>query len=589
MKTKHVLRALQAAAFAACLLLSFAHTSRAQTSTVPFVTIRATDPYASETNNHPGEFTVYRVGPTNNALNVFYLIGGTASNGVDYATLPNWVYMPAGTRTATITVMPIDDKLVEPTETVELQLSQPPGVPPTTYIVGSPSNAVVYIADNDSATTNIPPRVSIFSPTNGAVFFAPVNIDLFAKASDADGSVTNVEFFDGTNDLGRGLLGVLDPPGAPVGSHTLTAVATDNGGASTTSDPVYISVRQGPPPPPTNFPPVVRIVSPPNGAIFRAPMSIPIYAYAHDLDDAVATVEFFANGNSQGFGSQIPCTNFTATCTNCTVRPCPTNIYFLVWSNPAPGTYALTAKATDTRGAATLSEPVNITVLSPVPPPTNRPPVVNIVATDPIAIEGTNCYPWAGLTNSTPTWDAWCTNRAFCRTFTNCGPKNATFTVHRFGATNDPLTINYAIGGTATNGMDYVTLPGFVTIPAGEHSAVITVVPIDDGPPDITSTVVLKLKPDTNYIIGLPARAAAIILDGPFLPRTTMLPGACFHLSANGPDAAWFRVEYSSDLVNWTPICTTQVVHGSIDFVDPDAQNDQHRFYRAVPSASGPW
>src|SRR5207249_38329 len=147
---------------------------------------------------------------------------------------PNWVYMPAGPRTATITVMPIDDKLVEPTETVELQLSQPPGVPPTTYIVGSPSNAVVYIADNDSATTNIPPRVSIFSPTNGAVFFAPVNIDLFAKASDADGPVTNVEFFDGTNDPGRGIQLLLDPPGvngttgpayflrwsnAPVGSH----------------------------------------------------------------------------------------------------------------------------------------------------------------------------------------------------------------------------------------------------------------------------------------------------------------------------------------------------------------------------------
>src|SRR5207247_10551025 len=132
-------------------------------------------------------------------------------------------------------------------------------------------------------------------------------------------------------------------------------------------------------PHPTNAPPLVTIVSPPNGAIFPAPMSIPIYAYAHDLDDAVATVEFFANGNSQGFGSQIPCTNFTATCTNCTVRPCPTNIYFLVWSNPPPNVYALTAKATDTRGAATISEPVKITVLPPTPPPTNRPPVVNLV------------------------------------------------------------------------------------------------------------------------------------------------------------------------------------------------------------------
>jgi len=31
------------------------------------------------------------------------------------------------------------------------------------------------------------------------------------------------------------------------------------------------------------------------------------------------------------------------------------------------------------------------------------------------------------------------------------------------------------------------------------------------------------------------------------------------------------------------PIATNQVINGSIDFVDPDAQNDPARFYRAVP------
>ena len=79
----------------------------------------------------------------------------------------------------------------------------------------------------------------------------------------------------------------------------------------------------------------------------------------------------------------------------------------------------------------------------------------------------------------------------------------------RFGATNDDLDVAYAIGGTATNGVDYVALPGLVTIPAGERRADITIVPLDDGPPDITSTVILKLVPDatgTNYLLGYPAR-----------------------------------------------------------------------------------
>src|SRR5439155_14518167 len=108
----------------------------------PVVTIRATDATSSESGD-TGTFTLFRDGPTNNTLNVYYLIGGTASNGVDYATLPNWVTIPAGIRAVPIVVSPIDDTNVEPTETVELRLSQPPTVPPVNYLIGYPSNAVV--------------------------------------------------------------------------------------------------------------------------------------------------------------------------------------------------------------------------------------------------------------------------------------------------------------------------------------------------------------------------------------------------------------------------------------------------------------
>jgi hypothetical protein len=66
------------------------------------------------------------------------------------------------------------------------------------------------------------------------------------------------------------------------------------------------------------------------------------------------------------------------------------------------------------------------------------------------------------------------------------------------------------------------------------------------------------------------------------------LPDKCFHLRAAGPDAAWFHVEYTTDLLHWTPICTNQVVHGSIDFIDPDAPTGQARLYRAVPEAGPP-
>jgi hypothetical protein len=553
---------------------------------MPVVTVRATDPFASESGD-TGTFTLFREGPTNQTLNVYCIYRGTASNGVDYATLPNFVMIPAGVRTVDVVVKPIDDNLVEGTETVELRLVPSPLLPPVNYMIGNPSNAVVYIADNDGTNG---PFVRITTPNDGAVFLAPANIPICADAGEIGGIVSTVEFFAGTTSIGITTnnplsTGPINPfclvwSNVLAGDYILTAKATDTNGLTAVSDPVHISVQGSI----SNIPPVVRITSPPNGAIFRAPVDIPIFAFARDIDDAVISVEFFADTNSLGFGTLV---SNILVCPTCPIRP--NNFYLLVWSNAPLGTFVLTAQATDSRGAVSVSDPVKIAVLPSPPPPTNRPPIVNIVATDPIAIEGTNCWPWFGLTNPLPTWSNWTSAGAIFRWFTNCGPKNATFTVHRFGATNDPVTMEYAIGGTASNGVDYAMLPGSVTVAAGDRSAQITVVPIDDGPPDITSTVILKLKPDTNYIIGFPPAAAAIILDSnrPIL-SSSMLPDLSFHMNATGPDGAWFHIDSSSDLVNWTSLCTNQVVNGSIDFIDPDAQNSQSRFYRAVPEAGPP-
>jgi hypothetical protein len=98
----------------------------------------------------------------------------------------------------------------------------------------------------------------------------------------------------------------------------------------------------------------------------------------------------------------------------------------------------------------------------------------------------------------------------------------------------------------------------------------------------------MQMNPLPGYVLGFPRRAAAIILDQGPCPATGMVPGGCFHLATTGPDAAWFSVECSTDLANWTAVCTNQVVNGSIDFVDPDAGSNPSRFYRSVPLTSPP-
>lgn len=460
------------------LTVGLAFSSLAQTLP-PVVDIFATDPSATWSGD-TGTFTVIRHGDLTPALNVFYRILGTATNGVDYRMISNSVPIPSGATSNTIVITPINNGQTN-IRTATLVLTQPPILPPVNYFIGMYSNATVFI--RPALLSNLPPFVRIGSPPNGAIFFTPVNIPLFAYAADPDGLVSGVEFFANGNSLGQ--------------AHRLL-------------------------PPPSPYPTTVSSWS-------------------------------------------------------------------LVWCNPPPVTnVVLTAVATDDGGLMATSSPVVISILPSPPPPTNRPPIVSIFATDPVAIEGTNCWPWLGLPPVSCTWSNWFGWGSNFIWFTNCGPKNATFTVRRFGDTNDDLNVTYDVGGTATNGVDYVPLTGSVLIPAGQRRADISIVPIDDGVPDITSTVILRLTPGTNYLLGLPRAAGALILDSQSPHATTGVVGQNFNLAASGPDAAWYHVEYSTDLLNWTPISTNQVVNGALDFVDPDGVSAPARFYRAVPEAGPP-
>jgi uncharacterized protein (TIGR03118 family) len=102
-------------------------------------------------------------------------------------------------------------------------------------------------------TSNAPPLITITSPTNGAVFVAPADLTIQASASDPDGSVAKVEFFDGTGSLGVTTNMPFQITAAlAVGTHSLSAQATDNLGATANSTVVSISVTNSPPPQPAS-------------------------------------------------------------------------------------------------------------------------------------------------------------------------------------------------------------------------------------------------------------------------------------------------------------------------------------------------
>ena len=93
------------------------------------------------------------------------------------------------------------------------------------------------------------------------------------------------------------------------------------------------------------------------------------------------------------------------------------------------------------------------------------------------------------------------------------GPDPGTYTITRNNSSGN-LVVYYTLSGTATNGVDYVLLPGMATIPNGQSTATVTIVPIDDTELDPDETILLQLSVSIgNYSVGSPDNAQITILD----------------------------------------------------------------------------
>ncbi|MBY0527888.1 MAG: putative Ig domain-containing protein [Gemmataceae bacterium] len=117
---------------------------------LPEVTIEATDTNASKIDGDPGQFTVTRLGDSSTDLTVYYLVGGTATDGIDYAYLSGSVVIPAGSTTATLSVIPYRTGLVTGPQTVSVALIDAAFVgKPQTYQSGADASATLNIADSN--------------------------------------------------------------------------------------------------------------------------------------------------------------------------------------------------------------------------------------------------------------------------------------------------------------------------------------------------------------------------------------------------------------------------------------------------------
>jgi Bacterial Ig domain/Glucodextranase, domain B len=188
---------------------------------------------------------------------------------------------------------------------------------------------------------NAAPITAITVPSDSQAFAIGQAIAIAATASDPDGTISKLEFLADGVVIGS----VTASPftrvwsGAAVGVHVLTVRATDNVGAITLSTPVAITVNSG-------TLPVVALTSPVVGDTFAAGDPFVLSAAASSAGGAIVKVDFYSG----------------ATTLLGTVATAP---YVLSWGGVAPGSYSITAKATDARGAVATSASVDVRAITP--------------------------------------------------------------------------------------------------------------------------------------------------------------------------------------------------------------------------------
>ena len=207
----------------------------------------------------------------------------------------------------------------------------------------SPGNHSFYakVTDNLGVTTNsssktvtinAPPTGSLTAPANGAQYPMGNSINISANANDSDSSISSVKFYgDGgllTTDTTSPYSTSWTP--ASAGNHSISAVITDNHGATYTTNAVTVY---------SSPLPTAAITSPANGVEYPVGNTVTITATASD-DGSISKVEFYADGNYLGDQTTPP--------------------YQYHWIPTTLGNHSLYVKAFDNLGASKTSATITI-------------------------------------------------------------------------------------------------------------------------------------------------------------------------------------------------------------------------------------
>ena len=300
--------------YTSAVLIKDGGTQATNANTAPSISI--TSPVANTTFTAPASVTINAAAADSNGkVSKVEFYNGSTLLGSDTASPYTFTWNNVAAGNYTITAKATDNgSLTTTSDAVVISVLAPKGVP----------------------------SVSITSPVANATFAAPASVTINATASDADGTISKVEFYNADTLIGTDTASpyTFVWNNVQAGNYKITAKATNNNALSTTSAAVAISVYASNAAPSVSFTNIATNIS------FSAPTSVTLSATAADTDGTISKVEFYNADTLIG-----------------TVAASP---YTFTWNNVASGTYGFRVKATDDKGAVTASSKVTISVTAPI-------------------------------------------------------------------------------------------------------------------------------------------------------------------------------------------------------------------------------
>jgi hypothetical protein len=205
------------------------------------------------------------------------------------------------------------------------------------YVSSSPTGAELT-HPSLTLVPNVAPTVSVAASPASAAIINGTAMTFTATAADANGTVSSVSFYDGATLLGTDVSSPFTQSYTAVaGSHSITAVATDNDCVSTTSSAVTFTSA-------ANQAPTVTVTAPTTTV---AGTVLTFTASASDVDGTVSQVEFFVNNVSVGIDNSTP--------------------YSVTYTAVLGSGQTVKAVATDDLGLTATSNIITMNVLANVP------------------------------------------------------------------------------------------------------------------------------------------------------------------------------------------------------------------------------